>query len=69
MDYLGLTEIVLERVQLEIWRRLSVEDRKTFAALREPIEIDKFMKEKVTDLKSLIELSARVSVEKTKKSK
>ena len=69
MDYLGLTEIVLERVQLEIWRRLNIEDRKAFAALRDPIDIDKFMKEKVTDLKSLIELSARVSVEKSKKSK
>ncbi len=65
-DYIALAKIVADRTQLEIWRRLSKEDRKAFAALVDPEEIDKFMKEKVHDIKSLIELSARVTMEKFK---
>jgi hypothetical protein len=58
-----MVEIIIARTQAEIWRRLNIEDRKAFIALQEPAEIDEFMKTKVLELKSIIELSALVTVE------
>lgn len=58
-----LVALVIDRVQLEIWKRLDIEDRKVFAALSEEEEITNFMKAKVPDMASVIELSTLLTVQ------
>jgi hypothetical protein len=57
-----LMQTVLERTQLEIWKRLGADDRKVFAFLTEPEEIDEFMREKVPNIEDVMEMSAMLTV-------
>lgn len=57
-----LMETILERTQLEIWKRLSVDDRKVFAFLKESDEIDNFMRDRVPNIEDIMEMSAMLTV-------
>jgi len=58
----GLMNAILERTQLEIWKRLSEDDRKVFAFLTEDSEIDEFMRTRVPNLESIMEMSAMLTI-------
>jgi len=62
-----LTELVIDRVQLEIWRRLDDEDKATFESLKTPEEIDTFVRSRIPELKNLIELSALTTIQQFEK--
>jgi hypothetical protein len=59
----ALTDLVIDKIQLEIWKRLDIEQRKAFAALREQGEVSLFMEKNVPELQSIIELCARVTLQ------